>query len=205
MHELPKLPYDYNALEPYIDEATMKIHHTKHHQAYIDNLNKALEGNEPLSALPIEKLLANLNDVPEAIRTKVRNHGGGHANHSLFWTIMSPNPGMESRTPQGELKTAIEKVFGSFETFQTQFAASAMGRFGSGWAWLVLDNTTLAITDSSNQDSPIMNSQTPILGIDVWEHAYYLKYQNKRADYITAWWSVVNWQEVERRYAVALP
>ena len=203
MFTLPELPYAYNGLEPHIDEMTMKIHHDKHHQAYIDNLNKALEGEEKLASMPVEDLIRNLAKVPGAIRTKVRNHGGGHANHTLFWQVMAPSTHQE---PEGELMKAINTTFGSLATFQEKFATAAMGRFGSGWAWLILDPSTisgqkiLTIIDTPNQDSPLMDHKTPLLGLDVWEHAYYLKYQNKRADYIKAWWNVVNWKEVEKRF-----
>lgn len=203
MFTLPAMPYAYNALEPYIDEMTMQIHHDKHHQAYIDNLNKALEGEEKLASMNVEDLVRNLAKVPETIRTKVRNHGGGHVNHTLFWQIMAPATGQE---PEGELVKAIHTTFGSLPTFQEKFATLAMGRFGSGWVWLVVDPSTssgqvgLSIVDTPNQDSPLMDHKIPLLGLDVWEHAYYLKYQNKRADYINAWWSVVNWKEVEKRF-----
>ncbi len=206
MFELPELPYAYNALEPYIDEKTMQIHHDKHHGSYVKNLNDALVGEEKLLAMPIEELMINLNRVPEAVRMKVRNNGGGHANHSLFWQIMRPaNPriGAENE-PTGELLQTINQAFGSFMTFKEQFTAAAMGRFGSGWAWLIVDAGKLAITDTANQDNPWMEHKTPILGLDVWEHAYYLKYQNLRADYIKAWWHVVNWQEVESRFQKAM-
>lgn len=197
MFTLPELPYAYNALEPYIDEATMKLHHDKHHQAYIDNLNKALEGQENLLQLSVEELIKDLNKVPETIRTKVRNHGGGHANHSLFWQIMAPATGQK---PEGTLAEALISTFGSIEKFQEQFTTVSMGRFGSGWAWLVIEDGKLKIEDTPNQDSPIMEGKNPILGLDVWEHAYYLKYQNRRADYIKAWWTIVNWREVEKRF-----
>lgn len=192
MYTVPELPYAYNALEPYIDERTMQIHHDKHHAAYVKNVNDAL----PDSPSQVEELIKHLDQVPEAVRTKVRNNAGGHANHSLFWTVMGP--GMDG-TPTGNVATAIDAAFGSFSQFQVKFSAAAMGRFGSGWAWLVVDGNNLAITDTPNQDSPLMAGSIPILGLDVWEHAYYLKYQNMRADYISAWWNVVNWQEVGRR------
>ncbi len=207
MFTLPDLPYAYNALEPYIDERTMQIHHDKHHAAYVKNLNDALAGHDDLLAMSIEELMRSLDNVPEVIRTKVRNNGGGHANHSLFWEIMASNPKGEPRMPSGELGKTMEATFGSFATFQEKFAASAMGRFGSGWAWLIKDPSAssgqakLAIVDTPNQDSPLMDGKTPILGLDVWEHAYYLKYQNMRADYIKAWWNVVNWEEVGKRFA----
>lgn len=196
MFTLPDLPYAYNALEPYIDERTMQIHHDKHHAAYVKNLNDAL----PDASLTVEELLKNLDQVPEAVRTKVRNNGGGHANHSFFWQVMSANPMGAPRQARGDLGKAIDMSFGSFEKFQEQFSTVALNRFGSGWAWLTLEDGRLKIEDSANQDSPIMDGRTPILGLDVWEHAYYLKYQNMRADYIKQWWNVVNWQEVERRF-----
>ena len=200
-HELPPLPYAHNALEPHIDERTMQIHHGKHHNAYVTNLNKALEGHPDLQQKSIEDLLRNLDAVPESIRTAVRNNGGGHANHTLFWEVMGPNAG---GAPTGELAAAIDKAFGSFENFKKEFSNAAMTRFGSGWAWLIVDkNGNLAVTSTPNQDSPLMEGNTPILGLDVWEHAYYLKYQNLRADYVAAWWNVVNWDEVAKRYAAA--
>jgi Fe-Mn family superoxide dismutase len=199
-HQLPPLPYAYNALEPHIDELTMQIHHDRHHATYVNNLNAALEGHPELQQKPLEELLANLDAVPESIRTAVRNNGGGHANHTLFWEIMSPNGGGQ---PTGALADAINSTFGSFENFKEQFTKAAVGRFGSGWAWLVVDNGKLAITSTPNQDNPIMEGKTPILGLDVWEHAYYLKYQNKRPDYIAAWWNVVNWAEVNKRFEAA--
>ncbi|MCL6600777.1 MAG: superoxide dismutase [Alicyclobacillus macrosporangiidus] len=200
-HELPPLPYDYNALEPHIDEQTMRIHHDRHHGTYVNNLNAALEGHPDLQAKSLDELLRNIDSVPESIRTAVRNNGGGHANHSLFWEIMSPNGGGQ---PTGALADAINSTFGSFEKFKDEFSKAAAGRFGSGWAWLVIDNGKLAITSTPNQDNPVMEGKTPILGLDVWEHAYYLKYQNKRPDYIAAWWNVVNWAEVGKRYEAAL-
>jgi Fe-Mn family superoxide dismutase len=199
--ELPALPYAYNALEPYIDEQTMTIHHTKHHQGYVSKVNAALEGHSDLASKSIEDLLANLNDIPESIRTAVQNHGGGHANHSLFWQIMAPGGG---GTPSGNLASALTSTFGGYEGFKEQFANAGTGRFGSGWAWLVVGNNgDLSIMSTPNQDSPLSQGLKPILGLDVWEHAYYLKYQNKRADYITAWWSVVNWTKVAELYAQA--
>lgn len=195
--ELPKLPYDYDALEPHIDKETMNIHHTKHHNTYVNNLNAALEGNEELLSKSVEEVIANLDAVPEEKRTAVRNNGGGHANHSLFWTILSPNGGGE---PSGELLEAINKKFGSFESFKAEFEKAAATRFGSGWAWLVVNNGELEVMSTPNQDSPLMDGKTPILGLDVWEHAYYLKYQNRRPEYISAFWNVVNWSEVEKRY-----
>lgn len=200
-HQLPPLPYPANALEPHIDEQTMQIHHGKHHNTYVNNLNAALEGHSDLAAKSIEDLLRNIDSVPESIRTAVRNNGGGHANHSLFWQIMSPNGGGE---PTGELADAINQTFGSFQNFKDQFSKEAAGRFGSGWAWLVVDSSgNLKVYSTPNQDSPYMQGDTPILGLDVWEHAYYLKYKNARPDYIAAWWNVVNWEEVARRYAEA--
>ncbi len=203
MFTLPELPYAYNALEPFIDEQTMQIHHDKHHAAYIKNLNEALTGHDDLLALPIEKLIGGLSKVPEAIRTKVRNNGGGHANHSMFWQIMSP--ASSAGKPQGSLSQAINSIFGSFEKFQEAFSVSGVGRFGSGWVWLVSEKGKLSILDTPNQDSPVMEgAKVPILALDVWEHAYYLKYQNLRADYIKAWWNVVHWTEVERRFSESL-
>ena len=203
MFTLPALPYDFNGLEPFIDEQTMKIHHDKHHQAYVDNLNKALEGNKDLLAMPVEEILSNMDKVPEAIKQKVRNHGGGHANHSLFWKIMAPNLDKTERRPQIELAAKIDSTFGSFESFQEQFAAAAMGRFGSGWAWLCVNYGELLIMDTPNQDSPLLEGRTPILGVDLWEHAYYLKYQNRRADYIDSWWNAVDWVRVGELFAEA--
>jgi len=199
-YELPALPYAANALEPHIDEATMNIHHGRHHQAYINNVNAALEGHDDLSSKSIEDLISNLDAVPENIRTAVRNNGGGHANHSLFWQIMSPNGG---GAPTGELADAINSAFGSFDAFKEEFAKAAATRFGSGWAWLIVDGGKVAVTSTPNQDSPLMEGKTPILGLDVWEHAYYLNYQNKRPDYISAFWNIVNWDEVSKRYAAA--
>ncbi len=200
MFTLPELPYAYNALEPFIDERTMQIHHDKHHAGYVKNVNDALVGHDDLLSLSIEDLVKNLAKIPEDVRTKVRNNGGGHYNHSLFWTIMGPNANGELRMPNGELRKAIDSTFESFEKFQELFSAKGMGRFGSGWVWLVVDGGKLAIIDTPNQDNPLMDNKTPILGLDVWEHAYYLKYQNMRADYIKAWWNVVNWAEVEKRF-----
>jgi superoxide dismutase, Fe-Mn family len=200
-YTLPDLPYDYNALEPHIDEQTMRIHHTKHHQAYINNANDALKGHEDLQRLSVEDLLRRIDQVPQDIRTKLRNNAGGHANHSLFWQIMGPNGGGE---PAGALGEAIRSEFRDFAAFREQFATAGKGRFGSGWAWLVVgDGGKVQVTDTANQDSPLMSGHTPILGLDVWEHAYYLNYQNRRPDYIEAWWNVVNWDEVTRRFEQA--
>jgi len=199
-HELPPLPYPYTALEPHIDARTMEIHHTKHHQAYITNLNAALEKAPELKQKSLEDLLRGIQQVPEAIRTAVRNHGGGHANHTLFWQIMAPKGGGK---PSGPLAEGINAAFGGFDGFKEKFAAAAAGRFGSGWAWLLVDKGKLTIESTANQDSPLMEGKTPLLGLDVWEHAYYLLYQNRRPDYITAWWNVVNWAEVARRFDAA--
>lgn len=199
-YELPALPYAANALEPHIDEETMNIHHGRHHATYVNNLNAALEGHDDLSSKSIEDLISNMDAIPENIRTAVRNNGGGHANHSLFWQVMSPNGG---GAPTGELADAINSTFGSLDKFKEEFAKAGATRFGSGWAWLVVDNGNLAVTSTPNQDSPLMEGKTPILGLDVWEHAYYLKYQNKRPDYISAFWNVVNWDEASKRYAAA--
>lgn len=197
MFKLPDLPYAYNALEPYIDEQTMKIHHDKHHQAYVDNLNAALVGQDKFMRMEIEEILKNLTRLPDPVRIKVRNHGGGHANHTLFWQIMAP---AQDSQPTGELMLAINQTFGSLASMEELINKAAMGRFGSGWAWLVVSGGKLEIVDTPNQDSPLMERKTPLLGVDVWEHAYYLKYQNRRADYLKAWWNVVNWKEVERRF-----
>lgn len=197
-YTLPTLPYPYNALEPHIDAKTMEIHHTKHHQAYINNVNNAIKGKADLESKSVEDLIANLNAVPEDIRTVVRNNGGGHANHSLFWTIIGPKAG---GAPVGKLAEAINAELGSFDAFKEKFAAAATTRFGSGWAWLsVTKEGKLEVGSTANQDSPIMEGKTPIIGLDVWEHAYYLNYQNRRPDYIAAFWNVVNWQEAEKRY-----
>jgi Fe-Mn family superoxide dismutase len=196
---LPPLPYDYKALEPWIDEQTMRIHHDKHHQAYLDNLLKAIAGTD-LENREVTQILADLGRVPENIRTAVRNHGGGFVNHSLFWEIMGPNAG---GAPAGELAKAIGTTFGSFDSFKEKFAAAAMGQFGSGWAWLVVEKGGLAVRNLPNQDSPLSNGDTPILGLDVWEHAYYLKYQNRRAEYVTNWWNVVSWGKVAELFAKA--
>ncbi|MDA3131077.1 superoxide dismutase [Aliibacillus thermotolerans] len=199
-HQLPELPYAPNALEPHIDEETMKIHHGKHHNTYVTKLNAALEGHEELANKDVDELIKDLDALPDSIRTAVRNNGGGHSNHSLFWQILSPNGGGE---PTGEVGEAIKKKWGSFDKFKEEFKATATGRFGSGWAWLVLNNGELEIQDTLNQDSPLMEGKTPLLGLDVWEHAYYLKYQNRRPEYVDAFWNVVNWEEVEKRYQAA--
>jgi len=198
-YELPPLPYDYNALEPTIDEQTMRIHHDKHHQAYVDNVNKALEGTE-FADKPIEQVLGTLDLIPDDKRTAVRNNGGGHANHTLFWSIMKPNGGGE---PSGALAAAIADVFGDVDKLKEQVNDAGVKRFGSGWTWLIWDGTGLAVVSTPNQDSPLQNDDVPLLGIDVWEHAYYLQYQNRRPDYLGAWWNVVNWDEVARRYEEA--
>lgn len=199
-HQLPDLPYDFGALEPHIDAKTMEIHHDKHHAGYIAKLNAALEGQPSLLDQPVEALIANLNSVPENIRTAVRNNGGGHANHTLFWQVMSPKGGGE---PKGELADAIKSTFGSFADFKTKFSDAAGTRFGSGWAWLAVSSGKLEVCSTANQDSPLMDGKKPVLGLDVWEHAYYLKYQNKRPDYVGAWWNVVNWDKVAELYAKA--
>ncbi|MFB4211827.1 superoxide dismutase SodA [Shouchella sp. 1P09AA] len=199
-YKLPELPYAANALEPHIDEQTMNIHHGKHHNTYVTNLNAALEGHEDLANKEIEDLVANLDSVPENIRTAVRNNGGGHANHALFWQLLSPNGG---GAPTGSLANDIDSTFGSLDEFKTKFADAAKGRFGSGWAWLVVNNGKLEIMSTPNQDSPLTEGKTPVLGLDVWEHAYYLNYQNRRPDYIAAFWNVVNWDEVAKRYEAA--
>lgn len=198
-HLLPDLPYAFDALEPHIDARTMEIHHDKHHAGYVAKLNTALEGTA-LADAPVEEVIADLGSVPEEKRTAVRNNGGGHANHSLFWTILSPDGGGE---PQGELADAINATFGSFDAFTEEFSAAAASRFGSGWAWLEVENGKLKVESTANQDSPLMEGKTPILGLDVWEHAYYLHYQNKRPEYIAAFWNVVNWEEVGRRFGEA--
>ena len=198
-YEVPPLPYDYAALEPHIDEQTMRVHHDKHHQAYVDNANKALEGTE-WGDNPVESVLSSLDAMPEEIRTAVRNNAGGHANHSLFWEIMSPQGGGE---PGGELAGAINSTFGGLGQLIEQMNDAGVKRFGSGWSWLVWDGTGLVVYSTPNQDSPLIQSDTPLIGIDVWEHAYYLKYQNKRPDYLAAWWNVVNWAEVGRRFEQA--
>jgi Fe-Mn family superoxide dismutase len=196
-YELPALPYAHNALEPSIDEQTMQIHHGKHHQTYVNNLNAALEKHPQLQGQPIEQLIADLNAIPEDIRTAVRNNGGGHANHSFFWTVMAPNAG---GPPTGAIAEAIDAKFGSFDAFKEAFAKAATGRFGSGWAWLIKSGAGVDVTSTANQDSPLMEGKTPLLGLDVWEHAYYLKYQNKRPDYIAAFWNVVNWDAVNQAF-----
>jgi Fe-Mn family superoxide dismutase len=200
-YEVPPLPYDYNALEPHIDEQTMRIHHDKHHAAYVTNANNALANHPDLAALPVEELLKDLSRVPENIRTAVRNNAGGHANHTFFWQIMGPNGGGQ---PSGALAEAINQTFGSFDAFKEELNKAGTGRFGSGWAWLTVDGSrALRVESTPNQDSPISEGRTPILGVDVWEHAYYLKYQNRRPDYLAAWWNAVNWNEVSRRYQAA--
>ncbi|MFQ1596159.1 superoxide dismutase [Aeromonas veronii] len=200
-HTLQALNYAYDALEPHIDALTMEIHHSRHHQTYINNLNAALEGAPELAALPVEELLRRFDTLPATLQGAVRNHGGGHANHSLFWLVMSPQGGGE---PGGELALAIERELGGFDAFKQAFTQAALSRFGSGWAWLVVDKAgRLQVESSANQDSPLMHGHTPILGLDVWEHAYYLKYQNKRPDYIAAFYQVVDWAEVARRYQAA--
>jgi Fe-Mn family superoxide dismutase len=200
-HTLPPLPYPTDALEPYIDKMTMEIHHDRHHKAYVDNLNKALESAPELQIKSVEDLLRNFKSVPAAIQNAVRNNGGGHANHTMFWEIMGPNAG---GVPTGELAGAIQAGFGDFEKFKAKIKEAATGRFGSGWAWLVIGaDGKLQVLSTANQDSPLMDGQTPILGLDVWEHAYYLKYQNKRADYVDQWWNVVNWNAVADRFAKA--
>jgi Fe-Mn family superoxide dismutase len=196
-YELPKLSYAYDALEPHIDARTMEIHYTKHHQAYIDNLNKAVKGTD-LEKKTVEDLIRDLNAVPENIRTVVRNNGGGHANHSFFWKIMGPNAGGE---PKGKLAEDIKSVFGGFDQFKEKLSTAGVARFGSGWAWLIKKkNGVLEIISTPNQDSPLMDGNTPVLGVDVWEHAYYLKYQNRRADYLKAWWNVLNWDAIAKTY-----
>ena len=200
-HELPPLPYAHDALEPHVDTQTMQIHHGKHHAAYVTNLNKALESAPDLQGKSAEELIKNLAAVPDAIRGAVRNNGGGHVNHTMFWNLMAPNAG---GAPTGALADAITAAFGSFDDFKAKFEAAGVGRFGSGWAWLVVDKDgKVAITSTPNQDNPMMEGQTAILGVDVWEHAYYLKYQNRRADYLKAWWNVVNWNAVAKLYAAA--
>jgi Fe-Mn family superoxide dismutase len=199
-HVLPQLPYAPDALEPYIDKQTMEIHHGKHHNAYVTNLNKALEGHADLQALSIDQLLSSLDGVPEIIRPAVRNNGGGHWNHSMFWKIMKKGGGGE---PTGALADAIKSAFGSFADFKAKFAQAAVGRFGSGWAWLIVKDGKLAIESTPNQDNPLMSGGKTVMGLDVWEHSYYLKYQNRRPDYIEAWWNVVNWEEIGNHYGTA--
>lgn len=196
-YKLPDLPYAYDALEPHIDARTMEIHHTKHHQGYTNKVNAALEGHE-FADLPIEKVLSRINEVPEDIRQNVVNNGGGFANHKLFWTILSPNGGGK---PGGALASAIDEEFGSFDNFKEKFSTTSAGQFGSGWGWLVVDNSNgLKVISTANQDSPLMNGLNPIMGLDVWEHAYYLHYQNRRPDYIQSFWNIVNWEQVEKNY-----
>ena len=199
-YSVPALPYPSDALEPHIDGRTMEIHHGKHHAAYVSKANAALEGHADLASKSIEDLISNLAAVPEGIRSAIRNNGGGHANHSLFWTVMAPNGG---GAPSGDLASAIDAACGSFDKFKEQFGAAAANRFGSGWAWLSVDGGKLTVESTPNQDSPLMEGRTPILGLDVWEHAYYLNYQNRRPDYISAFWNVVNWAEVAKRFAAA--
>lgn len=197
-HLLPILPYSYDALEPFIDARTMEIHHTKHHQAYVDKLNLALEKYPVLFKKPLKELISDIASIPEDIRTTVRNHGGGHFNHSLFWTLMTPSN--KGRVAEGKIVNALVKQFGSIDAFKQQFTDAALNRFGSGWAWLVLHNKNFEIYSTPNQDSPLFEGKIPLIGLDVWEHAYYLKYQQKRADYIAAWWNVLNWHAVETLY-----
>lgn len=197
MFKLPNLPYDYKALEPHIDESTMRIHHDKHHAGYVKGLNEALSGKKDLLELSVDEILADLNKVPEDLRDKVKNTGGGHSNHTLFWVVMSPKGGGD---PKGDFSDALKNTFNNYSTFKEKFSNAAMGHFGSGWAWLVSTKGKLEIVTTPNQDSPLSMGSTPILGLDVWEHAYYLKYKNVRADYIKAWWNIVNWQEVEKRF-----
>jgi Fe-Mn family superoxide dismutase len=200
MHELPKLPYAFDALEPHIDARTMEIHHGKHHAAYVTNLNAGLDKHPELHDRRLEDLLRNIDQVPEDIRTVVRNHGGGHANHTLFWEVMGPGGG---GVPTGELADALMSAFGSYESFKEKLSDAAVKRFGSGWGWLVVAGGKLEVTSTANQDSPLMEGKTPLLGVDVWEHAYYLKYQNRRPDYVQAWWNVVDWAAVARRFSAA--
>ena len=199
-HELPELPYSHDALEPFIDKTTMEIHHGKHHNAYVTNLNNAISGNESLESKSIIELISDLDSVPEDIRGAVRNNGGGHANHSLFWSIMGPGKGGE---PSGALGEAINSTFGNFETLKDEFTKAGMTRFGSGWAWLSISNGSLVVSSTPNQDSPLMDGNEPIIGCDVWEHAYYLKYQNLRPDYLNAWWNVVDWDAASARFDAA--
>ncbi|HBJ8558511.1 TPA: superoxide dismutase [Listeria monocytogenes] len=199
-YELPKLPYTYDALEPNFDKETMEIHYTKHHNTYVIKLNEAVAGHPELASKSVEELVANLDSVPEDIRGAVRNHGGGHANHTLFWSILSPNGG---GAPTGNLKAAIESEFGTFDEFKEKFNAAAAARFGSGWAWLVVNDGKLEIVSTANQDSPLSDGKTPVLGLDVWEHAYYLKFQNRRPEYIDTFWNVINWDEANKRFDAA--
>lgn len=199
-YTLPDLPYAYDALEPYIDVETMHLHHDKHHNTYVTNLNAAVEKHPELAEKSVEELISSMSTVPGDIQTAVRNNGGGHANHSFFWEILAPNAGGE---PTGDLKAAIDETFGSFDELKAEFKTAATGRFGSGWAWLVLDNGTLKVTSTANQDSPLMEGQTPVLGLDVWEHAYYLKYKNVRPDYIEAFWNLVNWEKANEIFSAA--
>jgi superoxide dismutase, Fe-Mn family len=198
-YEVPPLPYDYAALEPHIDEATMRVHHDKHHQAYVDKVNAALDGTD-WADRPIEEVVANLPDIPDDKRTAVRNNGGGHVNHNLFWESMSPDGG---GAPDGDLAAALESAFGSFDDFKSQMKDAGVNQFGSGWSWLVHDGSGLAVVSTANQDNPLTDGKTPLLGVDVWEHAYYLKYQNRRPDYIDAWWNTVDWRRVAERFAAA--
>ena len=200
MHTLPDLPYDYSALDRAVDEETMRLHHDKHHATYVKNVNDVLAAHEDLIALPVEELIQNLDSVPEDVRTKVRNNAGGHANHSFFWTSMTPK---EGSSMTDDLKEKIGTTFESTESFKTKFTEAAISVFGSGWAWLTIKNGELSVTTTPNQDNPLMNGATPLLGLDVWEHAYYLRYQNRRPEYIDAWWNVINWEEVSRRFAEA--
>jgi len=200
MFEVPPLPYGFDALEPHVDAKTMEIHHDKHHAAYVSKLNAALEGHEGLQKKKVEEILKDINSVPEGIRTAVRNNGGGHANHSLFWEVMGPGGGGQ---PSGTVAQAIQEVFGGFDSLKEKINNAAANQFGSGWGWLVLADGKLDVVARPNQDSPLMEGKTPILGVDVWEHAYYLKYQNRRPDYLAAWWNTVNWSAVERRYSQA--
>jgi Fe-Mn family superoxide dismutase len=199
-YELPPLSYPFNALEPHIDAKTMEIHHDKHHQAYITNANNALKDHPDLAAKPVDELIADLSQVPESIRTVVRNNAGGHSNHSFFWKIIGPNAG---GAPKGKLADAINSTFGSFDALKEKLQASGAGRFGSGWAWLVVNKGKLEVTSTPNQDSPIMEGQKPVIGVDVWEHSYYLLYQNRRPDYLKAWWNVVNWDQAEKNFTAA--
>jgi Fe-Mn family superoxide dismutase len=200
-YELPPLPYPSNALEPHIDAKTMEIHHDKHHQAYITNANKALEGHPDLAAKPVDELLADLNKIPESVRTVLRNNAGGHSNHTFFWKIMGPNAG---GTPKGKLAESINSTFGGFDQFKEELQKAAIGRFGSGWAWLVVNKEgKLQITSTANQDTPISDGLKPVIGVDVWEHSYYLLYQNRRPDYLKAWWNVLNWDQAEKNFEAA--